>query len=82
MTSQLCTFCLDDLFFGVEVEKVSVAIDASAGRPAIASRAASTPIDVESSSYEATALVPLPPPDPSAAPMVDRWSRQYGTYAP
>ena len=41
----------------------------------IAMRAASTPIDVVSSSYEATARVPLPPPAPSAAPIAARCSR-------
>ncbi len=41
----------------------------------IARRAASTPIEVVSSSYEATARVPLPPPAPSAAPIAARCSR-------
>ena len=41
----------------------------------IAMRAASTPIDVASSSNDATARVPLPPPDPSAAPIAPRCNR-------
>src|SRR3954447_21228604 len=49
------------------------------GAARIADRPASTAIDVVSSSYDATARVPLPPPDASAAPMADRCKRQYGT---
>src|SRR5438105_3911585 len=43
-----------------------------------AMRAASTPIDVVSSSYDATARVPRPPPAPRAPVIAARWSRQYG----
>ncbi len=43
---------------------------------ASASRAASTPIVVVSSSYDATARVPLPPPLPKVAPIWVRSSRQ------
>ncbi len=61
------------------VENSTTAGDTSAGAARIASRAASTPIEVESSSYDATARVPFPPPDPSAAPIAARCRRQYGT---
>src|SRR5213593_1674313 len=47
-----------------------------------AARAASTPMDVESSSYDATARMPLPAEAPRAAAMALRSSRAYGTYAP
>src|SRR5205809_2835595 len=47
-----------------------------------AARAASTPMDVESSSYDATARTPLPAEAPRAAAMALRSSRAYGTYAP
>ena len=50
--------------------------------PRNAERAASTPIDVLSSSYEATARVPEPADAPRASPMDFRSSRAYGTYAP
>ncbi len=43
---------------------------------ASARRAASTPIVVVSSSYDATARVPLPPPVPNVAPIWVRSSRQ------
>src|SRR5947207_14497961 len=49
------------------------------GAAFIARRPASTPIDVASSSYDATARFPLPPPEPSAVAMVERGKRQYGT---
>ena len=44
-----------------------------------ASRAASTPSVVVSSSWDATALDPLPPPLPMKAAMSARASRRYGT---
>src|SRR5438093_7177616 len=47
-----------------------------------AARAASTPMDVEPSSYDATARVPAPADAPRAAAMALRSSRAYGTYAP
>src|SRR5690348_8724285 len=64
---------------GVVVENRTPADVTPSGAEAIASRPASTAIDVASSSYDATARVPLPPPDPSAAPMAARCNRQYGT---
>jgi hypothetical protein len=64
---------------GDAVENSTTPGATSSGAERIASRAASTPIDVESSSYDATALVPFPPPDPSAAPIAARCRRQYGT---
>ena len=45
-----------------------------------ASRAASTPSVVVSSSWEATARVPLPPPLPMKAAISALASRRYGTY--
>jgi hypothetical protein len=52
---------------------------ASAGpRP----RAASTPIVVVSSSYDATVRVPRPPPTPVTAVIVDRSRRRCGRYVP
>src|SRR5437867_12982153 len=39
-------------------------------------------MDVESSSYDATARTPLPAEAPRAAAMALRSSRAYGTYAP
>ena len=67
---------------GDAVENRSTLGVTSSGAARIASRAASTPIEVASSSYDATALVPFPPPAPSAAPIAARCRRQYGTYAP
>ena len=54
---------------GDAVENSTTAGVTPSGAARIARRAASTPIDVESSSYDATARVPLPPPVPSAAPI-------------
>ena len=48
--------------------------------PRNASRAASTPRVVVSSSCDATARVPLPPPLPMKAAMSARERRRYGTY--
>ncbi len=45
-------------------------------------RAASTPIDVESSSNDATARLPRPPPWPSVAVIAARSSFQAGRYVP
>lgn len=50
--------------------------------PLTAVRAASTAMEVVSSSYPATERVPLPPPDPRVAAMSARARRWYGTYAP
>ena len=47
-----------------------------------AERAASTPIVVASSSNDATERVPLPPPVPATAAMVERSSRRYGRCVP
>jgi hypothetical protein len=47
--------------------------------PRNALRAASTPIDVLSSSYEATARVPFPAETPRAWPMAVRSRRYDGT---
>ena len=47
-----------------------------------ATRAASTPSEVVSSSKLATLRVPRPPPLPSVSGMADRDKRQYGRYAP
>jgi hypothetical protein len=35
---------------------------------------------VVSSSWEATARVPFPPPVPKSSATAERWSRRYGTY--
>ncbi len=56
---------------------VGSCVPSGAARSAM--RAASTPMDVVSSSYEATDRVPLPPPLPSVDVMALRCSRQYGT---
>src|SRR3954453_7625262 len=69
--------------YGNEVVLNSTPADVMpSGAAFIATRPASTAIDVASSSNDATARAPLPPPDPSAVAMVERCSRQYGTYAP
>jgi hypothetical protein len=60
------------------VEKTTVSGLVPAGALRRAMRAASTPIDVVSSSYDATERVPLPPPLPSVDVMALRCSRQYG----
>ncbi len=51
-------------------------------RRGTARRAASTPIVVVSSSYDATVRVPLPPPPPATAAIVVRSRRRYGRYEP
>ena len=53
---------------------------AAAGTGRRASRAASTPMVVVSSSWEATERVPLPPPLPNTSATAERCSRRYGTY--
>ncbi len=45
-----------------------------------ARRAASTPMVVVSSSWEATDRLPLPPPVPKTWATAERWRRRYGTY--
>ena len=66
--------------YGKAVDVNSTPADVTpSGAAFMARRPASTPIDVASSSYDATARVPLPPPDPSAVAIVVRGNRQYGT---
>ena len=60
---------------GVAVAKYSCCTAALAPGSLRATRAASTPSEVESSSYEATARAPLPPPLPRLLPMSARSSR-------
>jgi len=48
------------------------------GAPLSAARPASTPIVVVSSSKDATARLPRPPPEPSVAVIFERWRRLYG----
>jgi hypothetical protein len=64
-------------YAGSDVAKYSTSGVARA--PRSAARAASTPIDVVSSSYDATARVPEPAGTPSASAMDVRSSRAYGT---
>src|SRR5262249_12109577 len=45
-------------------------------------RAVATPMVVESSSYDATARVPVPPPRPATGAIVVRSRRRYGTCDP
>ncbi len=64
-------------YAGATVENSSISGFAF-GTARSASRAASTPIVVVSSSYEATVRVPLPPPLPTTLAISVRSSRRYG----
>ena len=65
-------------YAGSVVANASKPGSAPSGAWRSATRAASTPIDVVSSSYDATERVPWPPPLPSVDVMALRGSRQYG----
>lgn len=65
-------------YAGSVVENTSVSAFAP-GNAASVLRAASTPIEVVSSSYDATARVPFPPPAPIAVAMAFLSRRKYGT---
>ena len=68
-------------YAGSDVANSTWPTSTPSGAAARHARAASTPIVVVSSSYEATARVP-DPNVPRASPMRPRSSRQYGTYTP
>ncbi len=69
-------------YAGVTVENHSASGLAPSGADLSASRAASNPIVVVSSSYDATVRVPFPPPEPTNGAIVERSSRPCGRYAP